>query len=886
MKRPKTTHIPHCNTALPTLVRCALLCLPLLIGGANPAPAATHVVQLVNYAFQPQYLTIDAGDTVLWTNTTLTGHNVVSSNNVWTAPPLFIRPGTFSFTFSQAGSYGYYCSPHHTFGMTGVITVQEPPPPAPTVNAYVDHWLVSDLPGTADFTDPNLLNPWGIAFSPTGPFWISDNHAGVSTLYNRSGTPQTLIVNIPPPPGGSGAGSPTGIIFNNTTGFNVAPNTPARFIFSTEDGTLIGWASGTNAVVTADNSAAGAIYKGLALGRNGSTNFLYATDFHNAKVDVFDETFSRATLSGSFLDPTLPAGFAPFGIENVNGQLWVTYAKQDAEGHDDVPGPGNGYVTVFDTAGNLVRRFASGDVLDSPWGIAQAPTAFGAFGGALLIANFGDGRINAFNPATGAWLGNLTNSTGAPFAIDGLWAIKFGNGANGGDAHSLYYTAGIAGSGNLEDHGVFGSLTPLFPAFLTASNQGPAAALSWAGGVGPFLVQKRPDVATGDWRDVCTTTNSTVSVAKDGANGFFRIISTATNVVLPFTVRLDGASEIPPISDTAGTAVGSISIAGSNLTYDVSFSGLSAPATASHIHVGANPTNTSSVLIPLNGASGPAGKLSGTVLLTADQLADIVSGHAYINIHTGNHPGGEIRGQIVPLHIPLAMNGAAEIPAPTVPTTATGSGFLTLIGNQLYYTIRYSGLVGGPATAAHIHGPAQPGSPAPVLVPLQPPTGTAGTISGTVSLSPVNLAYLLAGQTYINLHTVTNSSGEIRGQITPLQFSATLNGASEVPPTGAPGSGQAALTLVEGLLSYSVSFTNLLSAATLSHIHGPADRAHNASVLIPFPNVPAATWGSFSGTTNLTSQQVADLVTGLTYANIHTTNHPGGEIRGQIVPNN
>jgi uncharacterized protein (TIGR03118 family) len=197
--------------------------------------------------------------------------------------------------------------------------------PGRAQNAFIQHNLVSDIPGQADNTDTNLVNPWGIAFSASGPFWIADNHAGLSTIYVSSGAPQSLLVSIPPPAGGTPPSAPSGIIFNATSDFLVGTNS-AKFIFSTEDGTIVGWTSGAAGVLAVDNSASGAVYKGLAPGSSGGSNYLYATDFHNGKVDVFDRTYTPAALADSFADPTIPAGFAPFGIQNVNGQLVVTYA--------------------------------------------------------------------------------------------------------------------------------------------------------------------------------------------------------------------------------------------------------------------------------------------------------------------------------------------------------------------------------------------------------------------------------------------------------------------------------------------------------------------------------------------------------------------------------
>jgi uncharacterized protein (TIGR03118 family) len=244
---------------------------------------------------------------------------------------------------------------------------------------------------------------------------------------------------------------------------------PARFIFSTEDGTISGWASGTNSVLKADNSSADAIYKGLAIGGrdqaggyavspsptgSASGNLLFATDFHNGRIDVFNASFDLVNLPGSFADPTLPAGFAPFNVQNFGGQLYVTFAKQDADKHDDTPGVGSGFVDVFDMNGNLVKRLISQGKLNSPWGMALAPANFGDFSGDLLVGNFGDGAINAFDPATGAFVGALTADNGSPLVIPGLWALAFGHGS-AGDATTLFFTAGPGG----EQHGLFGTLT-------------------------------------------------------------------------------------------------------------------------------------------------------------------------------------------------------------------------------------------------------------------------------------------------------------------------------------------------------------------------------------------------------------------------------------------
>ncbi len=336
--------------------------------------------------------------------------------------------------------------------------------PAPADTIYQETNLVSDIPGLAPVTDPNLANPWGIASSDTSPFWISDNKPGVSTLYNGSGTPfpvgSPLTVTIPPPSGGQPPAAPTGVVFSG--GSHFAPDSTDKrplFLFATEDGTVAGWGGGTNAVLRVDNSPRGAVYKGLAISSDANTSLLYTTNFNAGHVDTFDANFVRTTLPGSFTDPTIPAGFAPFNIENIGGQLYVTYAKQDADKHDDVAGPGNGFIDIFKPDGTLVKRLVSGDHVNSPWGMAIASPSFGQFAGKLLVGNFGDGTISVFDPSTGAFLGQLKDKNGDVITIPGLWGLKFGNGGNAGDVNTLFFTAGIPGTGKIEDHGLFGALT-------------------------------------------------------------------------------------------------------------------------------------------------------------------------------------------------------------------------------------------------------------------------------------------------------------------------------------------------------------------------------------------------------------------------------------------
>jgi uncharacterized protein (TIGR03118 family) len=415
--------------------------------------------------------------------------------------------------------------PSGTSGKMLKIVPLATPPPAQ--NSYLVQNLVSDIAGLAPVTDTNLVNPWGLAFGPSTFFWISDNHAGLSTLYNSTGAIQSLVVTIPPPTGAQPPAAPTGVVFNNTTSFDLG-GTPARFIFASEDGTIVAWNSGPNAVLKVDNSTSNAIYKGLAIASSGGSNYIYATDFHNGKIDVFDSNFAPATLTGSFSDPTIPTGFAPFNIANIGGNLYVTYAVQDADAEDDVSGPGNGFINVFDPSGTLLKRFTSNGDLNSPWGMTMAPATFGKFGGDLLVGNFGDGTINAFDPTTGASLGRLTDAAGAPISIQGLWDLKFGNGTQAGDPTKLYFTAGIAGGGAIEDHGLFGAIS-FSPGFLFthATRNGNTLTLTWSGGVPPYTIQMKSDIGSQSWVDVKTVTETTADVPIDAGNGFFRVSSAA-----------------------------------------------------------------------------------------------------------------------------------------------------------------------------------------------------------------------------------------------------------------------------------------------------------------------------------------------------------------------
>jgi uncharacterized protein (TIGR03118 family) len=349
------------------------------------------------------------------------------------------------------------------------------------LDRYLVTNLVSDIQGLAPNTDPVLQNAWGVAFTPAAsPFWVADNATGCATLYDGVGAKVSLQVKIPLPGGSIPASAckhvnpahppspspaaPTGMAWNPTTspttGFLVpTTNLPASFIFATEDGTISAWTGGLTpadaAVLAVDNSASAAVYKALVFGTNPNGVFLFATNFRAGTVEVFDHSYQPVTTPGGFKDPSIPSGFAPFGMQNIGGDLFVTYAKQNAAKHDDVAGRGNGFVNVFDTDGHLLQRLVARGQLNSPWGVARASYAFGRFSGDVLIGNFGDGRINAFD-SDGNFRDTLKGLDSKPIMIEGLWTLTLGGGRNS-SSDTLYFTAGPNG----ETDGLFGTITPV-----------------------------------------------------------------------------------------------------------------------------------------------------------------------------------------------------------------------------------------------------------------------------------------------------------------------------------------------------------------------------------------------------------------------------------------
>ncbi|HEY6448555.1 MAG TPA: TIGR03118 family protein [Acidobacteriaceae bacterium] len=326
--------------------------------------------------------------------------------------------------------------------------------------------LVADQSGVAAAADPNLVNPWGMSRSSGSPWWISDNGTGLATLYDGTGAAKSLVVTVPTGDASSSpTGTPSGTVFNGGAGFAVAPGAPALFLFVTEDGTISGWNFGVNpsTAVIKVNTKSASVFKGAALATLnipflGPQTYLYVADFRKARVQVYTSNWQHVPeIEGLFQDPFLPPGFAPFNIQNLGGDLYVAFAMQDAQKHDEVDGPGLGYVDVFSPSGVLLRRMAHGPWLNGPWGLAMAPGDFGIYSHDLLVGQFGSGVIAVYDPATGAYKGQLMDASNTPLANKGLWGLSFGSDTGSGPATALYFSAGTDG----ESHGLFGTITPV-----------------------------------------------------------------------------------------------------------------------------------------------------------------------------------------------------------------------------------------------------------------------------------------------------------------------------------------------------------------------------------------------------------------------------------------
>jgi uncharacterized protein (TIGR03118 family) len=429
---------------------------------------------------------------------------------------------------------------------------------AQATNNFLVHNLVSDLPNVADHQDKSLVNPWGNGFGQS-PFWIGDNGTGLSTLYDGTGTQNTgIIVNMPGPNGSATGGHVTGVIQNafasNTAAFVLAPTRVPNFMFCTEDGILAGWNSNVdlkNAKVLSDNSKAGASYTGCVLGGTSAAPLVFLANFSGGRVDVIDgtATLNPGSFPNAFVDAQVPSGYAPFNVANIGNLLYVTYAKQDSTKKNAVLAAGNGYVAIFDMNGNLVRTLIQQTALNAPWGIAVAPATFSPFGGDLLVGNLGDGKINAFDPATGNLVGTLSDLTGTPISIEGLWAIAFGSGAQKEDVGTLYFTAGPGNLGSAHDplysHGLLGSIQAA-PSFTTTTILNAGSLLAGPITANEWVTVKGSGLSTTQ----VTQTGTTVGGVGVTVKGEAATISFVSNTQVNFLVPSDIGPGTVPIKIT------------------------------------------------------------------------------------------------------------------------------------------------------------------------------------------------------------------------------------------------------------------------------------------------------------------------------------------------
>jgi uncharacterized protein (TIGR03118 family) len=568
-------------------------------------------------------------------------------------------------------------------------------------NAYLVHNLVADQPGIADHTDPNLVNPWGNAFSAGSPFWVGDNGTGLSTLYDGTGTPSSTVVEIPAAGGGTN-GPVSGVVVNSvTTAFLLAAGKQSQFMFCSEDGVISGWnssADATHAKVLLDNSKNNAVYKGMAIGTTTAGPVLFVANFNSGKVEVYDGNMNPIVSAGAFTNAAVPAGFAPFNIQVMNGKVFVVYAKPDAEKHDDVAGPGNGYVSVYDMSGNLLQSLIAAGNLNSPWGLAIAPATFGDFGGALLVGNFGDGKINAYNLTTGALMGTLNDREGNPIVIPGLWSINFGNGSRS-DAATLYFTSGP----NDENDGLLGSVQAT-PAFTSADVQNAAsfsnalAPNTWASILkgGGMSATTRGWLASDFVGTVLPTQLNGVSVTVNGEPAAVSYISpTQVNFLVPPDIQ-SGAGQIVVTNNGLASAAATVTITS---TAPAFFAFGAADATTGNSYIAAEHAN--------GGIAGPPSLVTGVTSTPYN------AGETMVLYGTGfgaTNPAA-----------PVGTTPTAALPLTLLPTATVGG---------IHATVSFGGLTGAGLYQFNVVLPAGTtvgGTGAVVEVPVMMTVGSAQT---------------------------------------------------------------------------------------------------------------------------------------------------------------
>jgi uncharacterized protein (TIGR03118 family) len=438
----------------------------------------------------------------------------------------------------------------------------------PAGNSFLQHNLVSDQPGVADNTDKNLVNPWGIDASATGNFWVNNGGTGISSVYNSAGVVSATLAIVPAGTKGTAPATATGVVSNSTGGFAVAPGKPPNFIFVSSSGAISGWAptvDATHAQLMVDNSVTGAKYFGLAISTRAAAAanpLIYAANLNSGNIDVFDTNYKPVTLTAAFADTSVPAGYAPYNIQNIGGKLYVAYAKQNASKTFSTSGAGLGAVAVFDLQGTLIKHLVTGGALNAPWGLAIAPANFGAFSNALLVGNFGDGLINAFDATSGAALGTLTDPQGNNIVLPGLWGLFTGNGGNGGDANAVYFAAGVGA----EKHGLFGSLQAA--PVITASAIGNAADIQTAIAPNTFISIFGANLApvtrnwtTSDFAGTALPTSlSGVSVTVNGKPASVYYISPKQIDVLTAVDTATGPVDVVVSSNTMNSAAASVTM--------------------------------------------------------------------------------------------------------------------------------------------------------------------------------------------------------------------------------------------------------------------------------------------------------------------------------------
>ena len=541
---------------------------------------------------------------------------------------------------------------------------------AASTNNYLVHNLVADQTGVADHTDPNLVNPWGNAFSATSPFWIGDNGTGLSTLYDGTGTPTTaIVVSIPAAGGKTTPGPVTGVMQNSaTTAFLVAPGKQSQFAFCSADGAITGWNSSVNAkqaLILLDNSKNGAVYYGCATATpTGGTPQMYVGNFNSGKVEVYDQSMSPITAS--FANPAIPAGYAPFNIAILNGQVWVAYAQQNAAKTGWVNGAGLGYVAAYDLTGKLVGPTISAGSLNAPWGMTIAPSSFGYFATALLVGNFGDGKINAYNAQTGNPVGALNDLNGNPISIPGLWWIGFGNNGSHVDPATLYFTAG---TGN-QTHGLLGSIQSA-PTF-SSSNVLNGASFSSAIAPNTWVSIKGGELAvtTRGWA-AADFTGNTMPTALNGAAVQVNGNAVPVSYISPTQINF-----LTPANLSSGT----VQITSSNNGLaSAAVSATVAAAAPAFFTIGAVDATTGNSYIAAEHANGSiAGPPS---LITGVTTTPYNAGETMVLYGTGFGPTTTLPppGQLLTTAIPLASAPTASVGGQ--PATVSFAG---LVGPGLY----------------------------------------------------------------------------------------------------------------------------------------------------------------------------------------------------------